>query len=140
MLQSLNSDFEQKTLLWIDPVGFARRDAEKIRVEGIDVIQERAPLRGLRYRVRGLRRTVFERLPPTLGHGRYRRATGSKEIPQFVRTVNISRQPTAQADHRDRLVRRTTGEALGSARHLRVGVQQRFSQRVDRRVLPKVHR
>ena len=40
MLEGLDGDLEQQTLLRIDAVGFARRDAEELGIEGIDVIEE----------------------------------------------------------------------------------------------------
>ena len=40
MLKCLHGDLEQQSLLRIDPVGLARRDAEVLGVEGIDVIEE----------------------------------------------------------------------------------------------------
>ena len=40
MFERLDGDLQQQTLLRIDPVGFARRDAEVFGVERIDVVEE----------------------------------------------------------------------------------------------------
>ena len=46
MLECLDGDLEQQTLLGIDAIGFSRRDAEEVGVELVDTAQERAPLGG----------------------------------------------------------------------------------------------
>ena len=48
MFERFDGDLEQQALLRIDPVGFTRRDTEKVRVERIDITQERTPLCGCR--------------------------------------------------------------------------------------------
>ena len=46
VLECLDGDLEEQTLLRIDPVGFARGDTEEVGVERIDVVEERSPLGG----------------------------------------------------------------------------------------------
>ena len=48
MFERFDGDLEQQALLRIDPVSFPRRDTEEVRVERIDIAQERTPLRGCR--------------------------------------------------------------------------------------------
>ena len=40
MFERLDGDLQQQALLRIDPIGFARRDAEVLGVKSIDVVKE----------------------------------------------------------------------------------------------------
>ena len=54
--------------------------------------------------------------------------------------MNISRQPAAQSDDRDRLVRYAGGDTGHGADRLRISGQQRSGKRINRGVLPEVDR
>ncbi|KMO83144.1 hypothetical protein MCHUDSM44219_01402 [Mycolicibacterium chubuense] len=150
VLERLLGDLQQQSLLRVHLVGLAGRDLEELRVEGVDVAQERPPPGGSGERRGGLGRVHREGLPP-VGRNLADRGTAlGEELPVGVRPLDVAvevgatGEAAAQADHRDRLV---AGHVLG-ANGRGGGLDDRFDlpagqelgERVDRGVLPELHR
>ncbi|VWD35678.1 hypothetical protein BLA50215_05004 [Burkholderia lata] len=105
MLQRFVTDFEQQALLRVHRGCFARRDAEKRRIELIDVVEKtaeaaiHAPRRFrigivVRVDIPALARHFGDRVHPVV-----------QQIPVGVEVVRGARKPATHADDRDRLRR-----------------------------------
>ena len=100
-LERLPSQFQQQTLLWVDPARFAGRNPEKPGIELVDVGDESA---GARIHFAGfgrIRMVIGVDIPAVvrdLGNGV---RPGSEQRPEF-RHVRSTRKPTGQSDQGDR--------------------------------------
>src|SRR5262249_51054623 len=101
----LPGDFQKQTLLGVHLGGFARGDLEELRIEGVDVAQERAPSSGPGQGSRHLRRAVVIRHPPIGRHLCYRRATLTQKLPQRIWPGYLAGKTTPEADDSDRLIK-----------------------------------
>ncbi len=93
LFECFDGHLEHQALLRIDVVGLTRGDAEEFGVEARDIGQERAPSRGVRQRLRCGRGSVVESLPPVIGHSGHCATPLCQEVEEFVRSVDVSREP-----------------------------------------------
>ena len=83
---------------------------------------------------------VIEQLPPTWGNLSDGRVATRQELPEGIRSGDVTGESTTQPDDGDRLVERSSRRGwLRVDLGLRLGREEECGQRVDGRVLPDVH-
>ena len=112
MLQRLPGYFQQEALLGVHARRFARRNAEEVGVEAVDLFQEAAPARG-HFARRSLRVVEGVHVPAPGRHLADGVDAVAQQAPEGVRTVRPG-EAAAEADHGDRLI--GGGRRRGSAR------------------------
>ena len=139
VLERLPCDLQKQPLLRVHLGGFAGRELEELRVELVEIGQERTPPRRLSECRRGVRRTATERRPAIGGYFGHRGAAGRKEPPQLLRARDVPGEPASESDDRDRLVE---GTRLRRARRCGCGQPgrsgQEIQQGIDVGVLPEL--
>ncbi len=148
VVQRLAGDFEHQPLLGVHDFGLAGRDAEEVRVEALDVVEEGAPLCGGFHQGGGVGRGAGEVPPASRGHLADRVRSCQKVLPERVRSLHVRGQTAADADDRDGVVvsagRAGRGRFAGRVRLL-VGLRgvggvrgrQSADQLSDRGVFPQ---
>ena len=121
ILKSFPGDFEQQALLRVHGRGFARRDAEKMRIESIDARKESAPARA--HFAGGSGKRIVKRvdIPAVARNFRDGIHAVSQQRPKFLE-AGRARESAADADD---------GDGFGAASDFRETVY-----RCDVRVLP----
>ena len=140
MFERLVGDLQQHALLGVHVVGFARGDLEELGVELVDVGQERTPAGGAGQRGAAFRGSVVEPLPPPRGHLTDRRTAFGQKLPQCLGSVDVAGVAQPEAHHGDRVVGVDALRGRGLGHRLDLAPGEERGQRVDRRVLPELHR
>ena len=105
VLEGLPTDLEQKPLLRVHPLGLARRDAEKARIEIVDRLQKATITR--RDSTRSLGIGIIELIStPTIGWNLADRIDAiAHQPPKAGGIVTAAGYAAAKPNHRDRLAR-----------------------------------
>ena len=109
VFEGLPGHFQQQSLLGIHALRLARRDAEDIRVETIDLRQEAAVARGETARRVGIRIEEGRRVPAIGRRFPDRVDPATQQLPERLRTIGPSRESAGHPDDRDRLLAKGLG-------------------------------
>ena len=109
VFQGFPGDLQQEAMLRVDAHGLARRDAEELGVELVDLGEKPSPARVHLARRRGVRIVVVVDVPAVGGHLADGVAAVAQQPPEGSRVVGAAGKPAAHPHHGDRLERRVLG-------------------------------
>ena len=99
MFHCLPRCFEQNTMLRIDRDGLTLVDAEKVRIEAANVIQEGPPLGRRLAGHAGLGVVVLTQVPARRGHLSNEVLTAQQRLPELFGRLDPTRKPAPQPDN-----------------------------------------
>ncbi len=101
MIERLAGDLEQQPLLGVHDLGFTGGDAEEVRIESVDALEEGAPPRGALHQGGDLGGRTGKAPPAFLRYLTHRVGSRQQVLPERVRSMDATRQATADPDDGD---------------------------------------